>query len=146
MKLKNIIYLLLAGFSIPVLSQITPAKVTDSNTALHAMRPDYLIPYGPPKAEDIIAVLNRLYNYLDISTPAKVIDNQMKTEITNLTKLNSSTVFQPGVFRLISYEWGVAYGAMLLAAEATGDSKFKEYTLKRMNLISESLFGLMTFI
>lgn len=38
MKLKNIIYLLLAGFSIPVLSQITPAKVTDSNTALHAVQ------------------------------------------------------------------------------------------------------------
>lgn len=137
MKTTIIILLLSAGFCYPLLSQTTPAKVTDSNTALHLLPPDYQVPYGPAKTEDIIAVLNRIYTFLDASTRVKVIDRQTKTGITDMTKLTSGSVFEPGVFRLISYEWGVAYGAMLSASEATGDPKFKEYTIKRMNLIGD---------
>ncbi len=137
MKKRIIIILLSAGLSYPLLSQVTPAKVTDSNTALHLLQPDYPVPYGPQKTEDILAVLNRIYEFLDVSTPAKVIDRQTKTELTDLTKLTSGSIFEPGVFRLISYEWGVAYGAMLTAAEATGDPKYKEYTIKRINLIGD---------
>jgi unsaturated rhamnogalacturonyl hydrolase len=135
MKLKTIILLLLTGVANPALSQTTFVKVTDSNTALHAIPPDYPVPYGPQKAEDIIAVLNRIFTYMDASTPAKVIDRQSKTEITDVSKLTPGTIFEPGVFRLISYEWGVAYGAMLLAGVATSDPKFTGYTTKRIELI-----------
>ena len=135
MKTKILFLLLMTGFSIQVFPQNTVSRVTDSNTALHLLQPDYPVPYGPAKTEDIIAVLDRIYTFLDISTPAGIIDRQTKTEITNMSKLTAGSVFEPGIFRLISYEWGVAYGAMLLAGEATGDPKFKEYTLKRMNLI-----------
>ena len=54
-----------------------------------------------------------------------------------LTKLTGDAVFEPGVFRLISYEWGVTYGAMLLAGDATDDNKFSDYTLKRIGLIAD---------
>jgi rhamnogalacturonyl hydrolase YesR len=120
-----------------VFSQSSIVKVNDSDTPLHLLRPDYPVPYGPAKTEDIIAVLNRIFNYLDVSTPAKVIDKQTQTVITDLSKLTPGSIFEPGAFRLISYEWGVTYGAMLLAGEATGDLKFKEYTIKRMNLICD---------
>lgn len=137
MKTKIIILTLLLGITLPALSQITPAKVNDSNTALHLLAPDYPVPYGPQKTEDITAVLNRLYTFLDAATPAKLIDNQSKKEITDLKKLNSNAVFEPGFLRLISYEWGVAYGAMLVASDATGDPKFKDYSIKRINLIGD---------
>lgn len=133
MRLISIILVIVAGMSIPALSQL---NVTDTNTPLHAMQPDYPVPYGPMKAEDVKAVLNRLYSYLDETTPAKVIDPQTKTEITDLKKLTPGTSFGQGVFRLVSYEWGVTYGAMLLAGDATGDPKFRDYTVKRMDLIS----------
>lgn len=133
MRLKSIILVIMAGMSIPAVSQL---KVTDTNTPLHAMQPDYPVAYGPAKAEDIKAVLNRLFNYLDESTPAKLVDPQTKAEIMDLKKMTPGTVFGQGVFRLISYEWGVTYGAMLLAADATGDPKFRDYTTKRMELIS----------
>ncbi len=136
MKTKVLLLLLTIGFTIPALSQITPAKVSDSNTALHALQPDYPVPYGPVKAEEITAVLNRVFNYVDASTPAKIIDRQTNTEITDMTKLTPGANFAPGALRLISYEWGVAYGAMLSAGEATGDVKFSEYTTKRINLIA----------
>ena len=70
-----------------------------------------------------------------MSTPAKLVDRQSKIEITDMSKLTPESIFEPGVFRLISYEWGVTYGAMLMASEATTDPKFKEYTVKRMNFI-----------
>jgi unsaturated rhamnogalacturonyl hydrolase len=136
MKTKMLFLLLLTGFSIQVHSQNT-GRVNDSNTALHLLQPDYPVPYGPAKAEDIIAVLDRIYAFLDLSTPAKMVDRQTNDEITDLSKLSAGSVFEPGVFRIISYEWGVAYGAMLLAGEATGDSRFKEYSIKRMNLICD---------
>ncbi len=112
-------------------------QVTDVNTPLHAIQPDYKIPYGAPKAEDILAVMNRVFDYVDASTPSGVIDRQTKAEISDLSKLTPGTAFAPGVFRLISYEWGVLYGAMLLSGEVTGDIKFTEYTAKRMDLISK---------
>ena len=136
MKLKFLIPLLLVWLTFPVLSQQTTTKITDSNTALHAIQPDYKIPYGPAKAEDIITVLNRIFEYIDTSTPAKLIDKQTGTVITDMRKLTPNTIFEQGVFRLISYEWGVTYSAMLKAGEITGEPKFTEYTTKRMDLIS----------
>ena len=58
-------------------------------------------------------------------------------QITDISKLTPEAIFEPGVFRLISYEWGVTYGAMLMASDATADPKFKEYTVKRMNFIGD---------
>ncbi len=137
MKTNIFIIILAAGMSIQAASQqVTQQIVTDANTALHAMQPDYPVPYGPAKAGDVLAVMKRVMTYLDVSTPAKVIDRQSKAEITDLSKLTPGSNFAPGVFRLISYEWGVAYGAMLLAGEVTGDPQFTEYTTKRMNLIA----------
>lgn len=136
MKKSLQILLILTFFVFSVNGQTTKPPVTDSNTALHAMQPDYKVPYGPVKPADIIAVLDRLFTYLDASTPATIIDRQTNTEITDMTKLTPGANFAPGTLRLVSYEWGVAYGAMLLAGEATGDVKFTEYTTKRMNLIA----------
>jgi len=121
--------------ALPMLPQTAASKITDSNTALHALQPEYPVPYGPRKAEEITDVLKRVLNYLDASTPAKMIDRKTKAVINDNSKLSSDAVFEPGVFRLISYEWGVVYGAMLSAGEATGDPEFNKYTLKRMNLI-----------
>jgi rhamnogalacturonyl hydrolase YesR len=114
-----------------------PQVVNDVNTPLHAIQPDYPVPYKPVKADEITGVLNRIYNYLESASPARLIDRQTKTEVTNLAEINNNTVFDQVTFRLVSYEWGVAYGAMLLAGDITGDKKFTEYTLKRMNLIAQ---------
>ena len=55
---------------IPALSQTTPAKVPDSNTAPHLLQPDYPVPYGPVKVEAMIKTLNSggkpaLTSYID---------------------------------------------------------------------------------
>lgn len=136
MKLKVLTLLLFAGSIIPGLSQNKP-PVTDVNTPLHAIQPEYPVPYVPVKSEEVTEVLTRIYNYLEIASPARLIDRQTKTEVTDPLKINGYTIFDQVVFRLVSYEWGVAYGAMLLAGEITGEKKFSDYTLKRMNLIAQ---------
>lgn len=137
MKTKTSLFLILFSISFQAFPQANQQKVTDSNTALHALPPEYPVPYGPSKPEDVASVIDRIYSFLDASTPARMIDKQTKSEIKDISGLNANAIFEPGVFRLISYEWGVAYGAMLLASDITGNPKYKEYTIKRMNLIGD---------
>ena len=136
-KYAKLSVILICTISFTLNAQTAPQKVTDTNTPLHALQPDYPVPYGPGRTEDIKAILNRIYTYLDYSTPVKVIDSKTSAEITDMKKLTGDAAFEPGVFRLISYEWGVTYGAMLLAGDATGDDKFRDYTVKRINLIAD---------
>ena len=136
-KVLFISIVLLLYTHLKLFSQTQPQKITDSNTPLHALQPEYPVPYGPQKSEEINSILNRIFNYLYSSTPARIIDSNTKADISDLSELTVNSIFEPGVFRLISYEWGVLYGAMLAATDATGYKKFQDYTLKRMNLISD---------
>jgi len=111
----------------------------DSNTPLHLIQPDYPIPYGVVKQEDIAKLLNRIYAYLNEVTPAEFVNGRTKEIVSDLSKIDENTALKKGDFRLVSYEWGVIYGAMLQAARVTGDAKFREYTEKRLKFIAEAI-------
>ena len=125
------ILMLLATFSLQA------QKVNDATTPLHLLKPAYEIPYGKPEIKSITEVLDRIYNYLDQTTPMALINKETQTEVTDYSKIDQTTIFKPGDFRLVSYEWGVSYAGMLLATEATGDPKFAAYTAKRLGFLSE---------
>jgi unsaturated rhamnogalacturonyl hydrolase len=112
-------------------------KINDSSTPLHLSQPAYDTPYGIPKTDEIVKVIDRIYNYLEIATPAQLIDNVSKSNIQDFNAINSATSFKQGDFRLISYEWGVTYAGMLLSTKATGDQKYAEYTFKRMEFLAD---------
>ena len=116
----------------PVLSQ------TDATTPLHLLKPDYPIPYGIPKREDVIGILNRVYGYLDGVTPPGLQNEKTGELFTDASKIDQNTILQRGDFRIVSYEWGVAYAGMLLASEATGDSRYREYVDKRLAFIAQA--------
>ncbi len=109
----------------------------DATTPLHLLKPDYPTPYGAPSVKDVTAVLDRVYEFLEHNSASKLIDSKTNEEVTNLKKLDKNTVFEPGAFRLTSYEWGVTYAGMLSATEATGDSEYANYTKKRLKLIAD---------
>lgn len=139
MKKVLVLFLILALFSLCNLSaQQGAVRVTDANTPLHALQPDYSVPYGPPEKDAVTSVLNRILNYLDASTPPVMIDSKTNRKYEDNSTLSQDAIFQPGVFRLVSYEWGVVYGAMLSATDATGNKKYQEYTLKRMKIIART--------
>lgn len=117
-------------------AQKVPPKANDSTTPLHLLQPDYPVPYGQPTVEDVMKVLNRVYTYLDSTTPAQLIDRQTGQPITDLKTFNPNAIIKPGDYRLTSYEWGVTYAGMLLASEATGDPRYAEYTHKRLSFLA----------
>ncbi|MRX69442.1 Rhamnogalacturonyl hydrolase YesR [Flavobacterium resistens] len=113
------------------------AQKTDATAPLHLIQPDYPTPYVIPQKENIKAVLDRVYNFLDKNSASKIVDANTKTVVTDYKKGNQDIVFEPGAFRLTSYEWGVTYAGMLLASKATGEKYYADYSNKRIQLIAD---------
>lgn len=108
-------------------AQITPKPGTDVTTPLHAMQPDYPVPYGTMSAADIKKVLDKVFDYLDAATPPQMVLKSSGEVVTDPSRFDTSMMLQPGDFRLNSYEWGVTYSGMLLAAENSGDTRYSDY-------------------
>ncbi|MET0265714.1 MAG: glycoside hydrolase family 88 protein [Duganella sp.] len=108
-----------------------------ADAMLHALEVNYPTPYKAMSTEEVKAVLDRVYTYLERTTPAELIHKSDGTPISNLTSADPDAVFKPGDFRLTSYEWGVTYLGMLAAGAATGDQRYTDYTIKRHQLLSQ---------
>ena len=129
--------LLILGLPCSILAQYVSGKGNDVTSPLHLMKPDYSIPYGQTKPGDVLAVVERVYQYLNQVTPMQLEDKSTGKEVDDLKRVNPNVVFKQGDFRLISYEWGVTYTGMLEAGEAMGDKKYTRYTLDRLNFIAK---------
>ena len=129
---------LMTGLAPSSVSGQTGPPATDSNTPLHLLRPDYPVPYGPTTVEKVTEVLRRVHAYLDGATPSRFVSRGSVEPIADLARLTDDAVFEPGAFRPISYEWGVTYSGMLLAAETTKDTRYTDYVAKRLRLIAEA--------
>lgn len=126
-------------FAVPVVSNAqagTQPKANDVTAPLHALKPNYKIPYGAPVISNVTEVLNRIYNYLNAVTPAQFVDKRTGKAINNLASADTNVILKQGDFRLTSYECSVTYSGMLQAGEATGDAKFTNYTKDRLNFIA----------
>jgi rhamnogalacturonyl hydrolase YesR/lysophospholipase L1-like esterase len=130
-------YLLILTFLLISCNLLFAQKQTDTNTPLHLLKPDYKIPYGTPEVAGITKVLDRMWSYLDQNTFPELIDKTTQAPVADYSKIDKNTIFKPGDFRLISYEWGVTYAGMLLATETTGDPKYAGYTAARLKFLSE---------
>lgn len=137
---RRISFLFIATFLVAhtAFAQRNETKANDSNTPLHLLQPDYPVPYGKVEIADVTKVLNRIHGYLDGVTPPNFMNSKTGEKLTDLSKIDSNTVLQKGDFRLVSYEWGVTYGAMLLATEATGDARFKNYADVRLQFLADA--------
>lgn len=134
-KIYGLIFFLTILYSNQSLAQ----KINDSNTPLHLLQPEYDVPYGKPEVKDIEDVIDRVYNYLDKTTPMKLVDKTSGKEVIDYSKVDENTIFLAGDFRLISYEWGVTYAGMSLATQATGNPKYAKYTNDRIQFIADIL-------
>jgi rhamnogalacturonyl hydrolase YesR len=111
--------------------------VTDATAPLHALQPDYPVPYGAMSQQDIKKVMDRIYDYLDAVTPPQMINRQTGQVVTEPSQFDTADIIKPGDFRLTTYEWGVTYSGMLLAAEVSGDTRYSDYVKKRLSFIAQ---------
>lgn len=98
--------------------------------------PAYPTPYAPASPEEIKAVLTRMVGYLETACPIKVVNRDTRAPVTELSKLAGPVVFDRTDFQIASYEWGVTYSGMLLAAEATGETRYRDYAASRISAIA----------
>lgn len=131
-------------FALPLLAH-TPAPAPAAGTPAPAVinpgriPPAYPTPYAPATADDIKAVLGRVLGYLETASPikvVKVIDRNTREPVTDLTRLSGNVAFDRTDFLITSYEWGVTYAGMLLAAEVTGDVRYRDYAAARLQAIA----------
>ncbi|MBP3786680.1 MAG: glycoside hydrolase family 88 protein [Prevotella sp.] len=121
------------SFSVPTHAQ----QVNDSNTPLHLMQPQYLLPYGVSTPQAVKQKMDQVLHYLEQATPCVLEDKNSGKEVSP-KDIDPNTQLRRGDFRLTSYEWGVTYSAMLAAADATGDEAYRNYALRRMTLLANS--------
>ena len=129
--------LLLATFLLLSSYNFSQVKLTDANAPLHALKPDYPVPYSVPTIADISNKLDKVYTYLNAATPAAFVNKQTTLPV-DFVAADTNTIFKAGDFRLTSYEWGVTYAGMLAAGKATGNNKFIAYTQDRLGLMADA--------
>lgn len=109
---------------------------SDVTSPLHLLKPDYPVPYEMPTREAVLTVADRVFAYLDATTPYELVDKRTGQAPNNLSKPDTNVTIKQGDFRLTSYEWGVTYSAMLRLAQTTGLDKYADYTRKRFDFIA----------
>jgi rhamnogalacturonyl hydrolase YesR len=81
--------------------------------------------------------LNRVFDFLNANTPARLVDRETQNPVTDYKKINANTVLERGRFGLHTYEWGVTYSAMLRAAVILEDKRYADYVYERFNFIGD---------
>jgi len=133
--------LVAAAQTIPLPPPGAPGSATGAPDTLlinmGAGQVNYTMPYGPAEVQDIKAVLDRIHGYLEVASPDRLVDRTTNQVITDYSQPNPNAATPRSDFQLVGYEVGVTYAGMLLAAEATGDKRFADYTAKRFRLIAD---------
>lgn len=124
--------------SILLLSVYAQQKGNDVTAPLHALQPDYPVPYTLPTEAAVKNVLDKVFHYLDSTTPPAFV-NKINNTVVSGSAIDTNTTFKPGDFRLTSYEWGVTYAGMMSVADATQDQRYFTYAKDRLELIANNI-------
>jgi len=136
--------LVLSGLLLPVTSVPAegPYRNRDNKDPKDLAEGTYPIPYQKPTVAEIAEVLARIRGYLEETEPRHVVDGRTGAEITDFSVPNVDARIPDGAgeaFYPLDYTMGVVHSGMLLAAEATGDARFADYTRRQLQFIAARL-------
>ncbi|WP_437922174.1 glycoside hydrolase family 88/105 protein [Sphingobacterium sp. LRF_L2] len=136
-RMKYIVSFLGISFLLSATHLLLAQEVlTDANTPLHLLKPDYPHPYGEANQKQIEQKLDLVLSYLESVTPAKLVDKKTNEHLAT-NRLKAPMAFAKGQFRLTSYEWGVTYAAMLDTYEKTTLNRYHSYAQERLFLLRD---------
>lgn len=118
-------------------AQYVDIEKVDASTKLYLAKPDYNTPYGETSLESVKSIMDRVFHYLEESTPTGVIDKNTKQPITVYDNIDENSIIKQGTFSITNYMWGVTYSSMLSASQNTGDERYKDYVKDRFQFLSE---------
>jgi len=93
------------------------------------------VKYGIPQVNDVKSVMQRVLEYVDKSTPTVIVAAKTHQEITRYRDINENSRIKQGGYKMVCYEWGVTYSAMLSAWKLTGDEAYKQYLESRFSFL-----------
>lgn len=108
----------------------------DSTSPLHLLKPEYNLHYGELCADTVKNIVERIFGYIERSTPAKIVDGEGK-ELNPGNTLPDDAMLNQGTFRLTSYEWGVTYMALLETSRLMNESRYKDYVSENIGFLSK---------
>ena len=117
-------------------TQIHTAPQADPGVYSGLLKPDYPTPYEPASEQSIQATLQRIHAYLEEASPVRVVDGATGAVVADLKKLPAQVALDRTDLLILTYEWGVTYSGMLLAADITKDARYREYTRERLSAIA----------
>jgi rhamnogalacturonyl hydrolase YesR len=117
-------------------NQVHTSPQADPGVYSGRLEVDYPTPYEPATAEDIRKVLERVHAYLEKASPIQVLNADTGDAVPDLANLPAQISLARTDFQILTYEWGVTYAGMLLAAQATGDRRYTDYTDARVTAIA----------
>ena len=99
------------------------------------------VDYTLPAEGEIKAVLDRIREHFERSTPYTIIDTETGEPIKDLSKPRKTAGIdtRQGEFIDWTYSMGVVLSGMIHVTEVTGDARFAAYTLKNFDFIFEHL-------
>lgn len=100
--------------------------------------PQQAVPYGLTTSSDVKQVLDRVLKYVDQVTPFEIV-NTRGEKITDLSRAVKEATIAKGEFNIFTHEWGLAYRGMLMAAEVTGDQRYKDYVSRRFEFLNKAV-------
>ncbi|HTB61948.1 MAG TPA: glycoside hydrolase family 88 protein [Opitutales bacterium] len=141
-RLLNISLGLLLAVPLARAQMAPPPPVQQTGAAARAaINPVYQNTYRIPTVAEITGVLDRVRGYMEIATPGRLVDGTGQ-EITDFTQPVAGATSERGgaiVFPLLTYEEGVVFIGMLNAADATGNTQYDDYIVKRLNVMANYL-------
>ena len=116
-------------------NQVHTPPQSDPGVYSGRLKVDYPTRYEPATIEEVRAVLERVHAYLEQAAPLAVV-NAVSGEPVAVNDLPAEVALARTDLQILSYEWGVTYAGMLLAAEFTGDARYRAYTDTRLSALA----------
>ena len=116
--------------------QVTLTPQAEPGVYSGRLKVDYPTPYTPATLDEIRKTLEHVHAYVDQATQVQVINADTGEPVQDLQRLPSQVALARGDLLILSYEWGVTYSGMLLAAQATGDKRYTQYANDRLSTIA----------
>ncbi|HEV7608348.1 MAG TPA: glycoside hydrolase family 88 protein [Steroidobacteraceae bacterium] len=117
-------------------TQVHTSPQMDPGVYSGRLQVEYPVPYEPASIADIRVTLERVHAYLLQASPVQVLDGDTGEPVADLDKLPQHVALARTDFQILTYEWGVTYAGMMLAAKATGDARYTDYTNARVAAIA----------
>lgn len=99
------------------------------------------VDYTLPSEAEVKAVLDRVREHFERSTPYAIIDTVTGEKVSDLARPRKSVGIdnRNGEYNDWTYSMGVVLAGMIQATEATGDARFADYALRNFDFVFDHL-------